>query len=124
MNARIPFDSVAVIGAGDAPSERFAEELAQRLAPVRGVRVVPPQRVRAYDRSAVTAEEIGRDVHARCVALCRVAEGESSLDVGIELIDVLAERVVAETNYLVVAAEFAALQRRAARWLVSFLVSS
>lgn len=121
MSARIPFDSVAVIGAGDASSDRFAEQLAQRIAPVRGVRVVPPQRVQAYDRNVLTVEEIGRDVHARCVALCRVAERDTSVDVGIELIDVLSERLVAETNFLVVVPELVALPQRAARWLVSFL---
>ena len=121
MNVRIPFDSVAVIGSGDAPSDRFAEELAVRMAPARGVRVVPPQRIRAYDRRTLSAEEIGRGVHARCVAVCRVAATETALDVGIEVIDVLAERVVAEATFLVVLAELVALQKTVARWLARFL---
>jgi len=121
MNVRIPFDSVAVIGAGDAPSDRFAEELAVRMAPARGVRVVPPQRVRAYDTRTLSAEEIGRGVHARCVAICRVAASETSADVGIEVIDVFAERVVAEATFLVVLAELVELQKSVARWLARFL---
>lgn len=124
MSVRIPFDSLAVIGMGDAWSEGFAEEIARMLAPSRDLRVVPPQRVRAYAPRETPAEEIGRDVHARCVAVCRVAATEAAVDLDIEVIDVLAERVAAEESFLTMIGEILALQERAARWLANVVCGS
>lgn len=121
VDARIPMDSVAVIGSGDVWSHAFAEEIARMIAPSRGVRVVPPGRVRAYALHPLGAEEIGRGVNARCVAVCHVATTESSVDLGIEVVDVLAERVAASETFLTLLAEILELQERAARWLAHFL---
>jgi TolB-like protein len=121
MDARIPMDSIAVIGSGDVWSNTFAEEIARMISPVRGVRVVPWQRVRAYARRVFSAEEIGREVNARCVAVCRVAATKTSVDLSIEIVDVLAERLAAEERFLTLVDEIFDLQERAARWLARFL---
>lgn len=122
MTARvIPFDSVAVIGCGDAWSDAFAEAITHLIAPLRGVRVVPSRRVRTHPSSILGAEEIGRDVHARCVGVCHVRAEKDALDLRIEVIDVLTERVAAQESFLTHATEILALQERAARWLATFL---
>jgi len=121
LSSAIPFDSVAVIGCGDAWSDGFAEEIARLIAPLRGVRVVPSRTVRGYPSAVLGAEEIGRDVHARCVSVCHVKADEAALDLGIEVIDVLTERVAARESFLTNTAEILAVQKRAARWLAVFL---
>ncbi len=117
-------DSVAVIGSGDVWSDAFAEDIVRMIAPLRGVRVVPSQRVRAYAAHPFAAEEIGREVNARCVAVCRVAATKTNVDLGIEVVDVLAERVAAAETFLTLVDEIFDLQERAARWLARLLCGS
>jgi hypothetical protein len=121
VNVRIPFDSVAVIGCGDSWSEAFAEAIARMMTPSRCVRIVPPQRVREYSGGEMVPEEIGREVNARCVAVCRVTASESTIDVSLEAIDVLAERVAAHESFLTSAAEIFVAQERSAAWLAHVL---
>jgi hypothetical protein len=120
----IPLDSVAIVPAsgGDAASrtwsEEFAKEIAQSLVADGDLRVVPPERTRAFAATGDDSpEEIGRRVDARCAVHCAVTVDGDALDVRVAIIDVLAESAVCETSYLSSVDEAVRVQEQIARWL-------
>jgi len=115
---RIPLDSLAVLGGS------FAAAVARRLASLPGLRVIPPERAQAMDVGDASPEEIGRALHVTCVGVCSLLECATGLNLHVELIDTLAERLVAEERFLAGSNESAALENQAARWIAQELLGS
>jgi TolB-like protein len=113
---RIPLDSLALLGGA------FADGVARRLASLPGLRVIPPERTQAMEDGDASPEEMGRALHVTCVGVCSLKEGEAGLDLRVELIDTLAERLVAEERFLAAVSETAVLERQAARWIMQELL--
>lgn len=113
---RIPLDSLVLLGGA------FAANVARRLASLPGLRVIPPERVQAMEADDASPEEIGRTLHVTCVGVCSMLRCASGLDLQVELIDTLAERVIAEERFLAAAHEVAALEKQAARWITHELL--
>jgi TolB-like protein len=114
---RTPFDSLAVIARhdGSALAAAIAEVLSEDLAATIGrcdrLRVPRAEFVQPYAKSELTAEEVGRALNVRAVALCTIATANGSVDATVELIDVLHEELIAAESFLVSARELLALQR-------------
>ena len=111
------FDSLAVVARhdGGAHAAAIAEALSDDLAAVLGrssrLRVPRAEFVQPYAASELSAEEIGRALNVRAVALCTIATAGGTVDAAIELIDVLREELVVRESFLVSARELLALQR-------------
>jgi TolB-like protein len=103
--------SLAVLGGA------FAAGVACRLETLPALRVIPPDRTKTIDLGEIPPEEIGRALHVACVAVCSLAESQSGIDLRIELIDTLSERLLGEETFLARAAERARLEQQAARWI-------
>ena len=115
---RIPLDSLAILGGS------FAAAVARRLASLPGLRVIPPERSEAMEVGEVSPEEIGRSLHVTCVGVCSLLKCATGFDLRVELIDTLAERLVAEERFLGGPGEIAALEKQAARWIAQELLAS
>jgi hypothetical protein len=61
-------------------------------------------------------------VHVTCVGVCSLLECATGFDLRVELVDTLAERLVAEERFLAGSNEIAALERQAARWIAQELL--
>ncbi|HEV2722637.1 MAG TPA: hypothetical protein VG323_21620, partial [Thermoanaerobaculia bacterium] len=114
---RLPFDSIAVVArsAGGVRAAVVAdilgEDLASALARSPQLRVPRPEFVRPYARSEMSAEEIGRALNVRGIALCTVASENGSIDLAVDVIDVLREELIIHDAFLVSAREIAAAGR-------------
>src|SRR5947207_14941678 len=84
---RIPLDSLVLLGG------TFAASVARRLASLPGLRVIPPERSESIDVSDTSPEEIGRSLHVTCVGVCSLLECAAGLNLRVELIDALSERL-------------------------------
>jgi TolB-like protein len=120
--ARLPFDSIAVLarpsGGGvhaAVLADVLGEDLAFALGRSRRLRVPCAEFVRPYAQSDLSPEEIGRALNVRGVALCTVASAAASVDVTVDVIDVVREAVVVHDAFLVSAREVPALARAIAR---------
>jgi TolB-like protein len=113
---RMPLDSLVLLGGP------FAASVARRLSSLPALRVIPPERSDAMADGDVSPEEIGRALHVTCVGICSLQECPAGLDLRIELIDTLAEQLVAEERFLAGANEIVALERQAARWIAQELL--
>jgi len=115
---RISLDSLVLLGGP------FAAAVARRLSSLRGLRVIPPDRLETAENSDVSPEEIGRALHVTCVGVCSLLESDTGLDLRVELIDTLAERLIAEERFLAGRNENEALEKHAARWIARELLGS
>lgn len=119
--ARLPLDSIAVIGRHDGRlrsrvvAQTLADDLATMLARSRHLRVPRPEFVAPYAAADLTPEEIGRELSVRGVALLTVAAETPRLNVRVELIDVHREQLVTHEQFLVSHQELIALERRILR---------
>jgi len=113
---RIPLDSLVLLGGA------FAASVARRLGTLPGLRVIPPERAEAFDVGDVSPEEIGRALHVTCVGVCSLLKCAAGLNLRVELIDTLAERLVAEEQFLAGLNEAGALEVQAARWIAQELL--
>ena len=113
---RIPLDSLVLLGGA------FAANVARRLSSLPALRVIPPERSEAMEQDDASPEEIGRALHVTCVGICSLQQCAPGLDLRIELIDTLAERLVAEERFLAGANEIDALEKQAARWIAQELL--
>src|SRR5471032_1540069 len=122
---RLPFDSLAVVtraGSGpfsDVVADAIGDDVAEMLRELR-LRVPRACFVRPYGASDMTAEEIGRDLNVRVVALCSVSTSATSTDVTMELIDVLREELIAQDRFLVSRRELIALERGIVRLVAAY----
>jgi TolB-like protein len=123
---RIPLDSLVLLGGGVGQalslSHTFAASVARRLASLPGLRVIPPERSESIDVSDTSPEEIGRSLHVTCVGVCSLLECATGLNLRVELIDALSERLVAEEHFLAGSNELAVLEKQAARWIAQELL--
>jgi tetratricopeptide (TPR) repeat protein len=123
--ARLPFDSLAVVtraGSGpcsDVIADAIGDDVAEMLRQLR-LRVPRACFVRPYGESDMTAEEIGRDLNVRVVALCSVTTSATTTDVTMELIDVLREELIAQDRFLVSRRELIALERGMVRAVAAY----
>lgn len=114
---RLPFDSLAVVARHDgsamaaAMAEAVGEDLASALARSSRLRVPGAEFVRPYAASELSAEEIGRALNVRAVALCTISTMAAAVDAAVELIDVVREELVVRETFLVSGRELLALQR-------------
>jgi TolB-like protein len=113
---RIPLDSLVLLGGS------FAASVARRLSTLPGLRVIPAERSDAANVSEASPEEIGRSLHVTCVGVCSLLECATGFDLRVELVDTLAERLVAEERFLAGSNEIAALEKQAARWIAQQLL--
>jgi len=113
---RIPLDSLVLLGGS------FAASVARRLSTLPGLRVIPPERSDAANVGEASPEEIGRSLHVTCVGVCSLLECATGFDLRVELVDTLAERLVAEERFLAGSNEIAALEKQAARWIAQQLL--
>jgi len=113
---RIPLDSLVLLGGP------FAASVARRLAGNPALRVIPPERAETFDVGDVSPEEIGRELHVTCVGVCSLLQCDAGLNLRVELIDTLAERLVAEEQFLAGLNEAGALEVQAARWIAQELL--
>jgi TolB-like protein len=117
VEKRLPLDSMAVVArpAGGLRTAVLADILADDLAAALGrsrrLRVPGAEFVRPYAKSEMSAEEIGRALNVRGVALCTVAAAGACVDVVVEVIDVLREQLVARGKFLLSSREIPALER-------------
>ncbi len=121
--ARLPLDSVAVIGRHDGRlrsrviAQTLAEDLATMLAKSRHLRVPRAEFVAPYAAADLTPEDIGRELSVRGAALLTVAAEAPRVNVTVELIDVHREELVAHEHFLVSNQELIALERRIVKML-------
>ena len=128
---RIPLDSLVLLGVGQALSlsgqaeslsHMFAANVARRLYALPGLRVIPAERSESLDVGDASPEEIGRSLHVTCVGVCSLLECATGLNLRVELIDALSERLVAEEHFLAGSNEIAMLEKQAARWIAQELL--
>jgi TolB-like protein len=123
VTARLPLDSVAVIGRHDGRlrsrvvARTLADDLATMLARSRHLRVPRPEFVAPYAEADLTPEEIGRELSVRGAALLTVAAEAPRVNARVELIDVHREELVAQEQFLVSHQELIGLERRIIRFL-------
>ncbi len=115
-NARIPLDSLVLLGG------TFAAGIARRLSSLPALRVIPPERLDALEMPDASPEEIARALCVTCAVVCTVEELSCGVDLRVEVIDALAERVVAEERFLAGAGELASLETHAFRWVAQQLL--
>jgi len=120
---RLPFDSVAVLSrpAGGLRTvvlaDLLGDDLAAALARSRRLRVPRAEFVRPYAKSEMSPEEIGRALNVHAVALCTVAAVGPCVDVAVDVIDVVREKLVANDKFLVSSREVPALERAILRMI-------
>ncbi|HEY2324018.1 MAG TPA: hypothetical protein VGJ82_14270 [Thermoanaerobaculia bacterium] len=123
--ARLPLDSVAVIGRHDGRlrsrvvAQTVAEDLAAMLGRSRYLRVPRAEFVAPYASADLTPEEIGRELSVRAAAVLSVAAEVPRVNVTVELIDVHREELIAREQFLVSHQELIALERRIIRFLAA-----
>lgn len=129
MNLRLLLDSLAVvphrsgIALNDAWSELASEAVGERLAQIKALRVIPNVGVRAaLDADAWSPEEIGRFLHVTGAVICAATAVPPSIDLQVELIDVLAEATVGRQNFLSSAASASRLPFEASRTVLRWLL--
>ena len=121
--ARLPLDSVAVIGRHDGRlrsrviAQTLAEDVAGMLAKSRHLRVPRAEFVAPYAAADLTPEDIGRELSVRGAALLTVAAEAPRVNVTVELIDVHRKELVAHEQFLVSNQELIALERRIVKML-------
>lgn len=87
-----------------------------------GLRVIPPERAAAMEEELdASPEEIGRALHVTCVGVCSLRSTAAGIDLHIELIDALAERLLAEERFLAGSSEVPALEKQVTRWIADQL---
>jgi TolB-like protein len=119
--ARLPLDSVAIIGRHDGRlrsrvvAQTLADDLSAMLARSRYLRVPRAEFVAPYAATDLTPEEIGRELSVRGAVLLTVAAEAPRVNVAAELIDVHREELVTRQHFLVSHHELIALERRILR---------
>ncbi|HEX3108141.1 MAG TPA: hypothetical protein VHU41_03530 [Thermoanaerobaculia bacterium] len=122
---RLALDSVAIIGRHDGRlrsrviAQTLAEDVAAMLARSRDLRVPRAEFVAPYAAADLTPEEIGRELSVRGAAVLTVEAEAPRVNVGVELIDVHREELVAQEQFLVSSHELIALERRILRMLTA-----
>jgi len=117
-HARIPLDSLVVLGGP------FAAGVARRLSSLPVLRVIPPERLDSLDLCDASPEEIARALCVTCAVVCTLEELPSGIDLRVEVIDALGERVVAEERFLAGTGEREELEKHVSRWIASASLSS
>jgi len=125
----MPLDSVVVlphrtrVTLNDIWSELTADRVARLLARDERLRVIPPDRVPGPDGER-SVEEIARELHVTAAAICSVDAVPPSLDLRIELVDVLAESTIAQQTFLSSTPSALRLHVQAARAIAQWMMNA